>query len=170
MLSPRQDDQPAVSNIKPTCTGSLSSTRYPNRPSAHTARPTGRPYLPHTYHIAAHRHYHQNLRLALRLYLSICRAVLTLFVRITPDIRTETHNSPAGRARASAFTLSHSVYRRNSGKNYFLTMLRSYRRREKKREREKTRCLCRLSIYIRSEYIAANKKREKQEKKNKISY
>ncbi|KOX78698.1 hypothetical protein WN51_07559 [Melipona quadrifasciata] len=27
VLSPRQDDQPAVSNIKPTCTGSLSSTR-----------------------------------------------------------------------------------------------------------------------------------------------
>ncbi|KAG7208461.1 hypothetical protein KM043_014687 [Ampulex compressa] len=34
VLSPRQDDQPAVSNIKPTCTGSLSSTRYPNLPSA----------------------------------------------------------------------------------------------------------------------------------------
>lgn len=33
VLSPRQDDQPAVSNIKPTCTGSLSSTRYPNLPS-----------------------------------------------------------------------------------------------------------------------------------------
>lgn len=69
------------------------------------------PYTPRdqpaalTYHIpttSPHRHYHQNLRLALRLYLSICRAVLTLFVRITPDIRTETHNSPAGRARARA--------------------------------------------------------------------
>lgn len=42
VLSPRQDDQPAVLNIKPTCTGSLSSTRYPNLLSSHpsaTPRP-----------------------------------------------------------------------------------------------------------------------------------
>lgn len=43
VLSPRQDDQPAVSNIKPTCTGSLSSTRYPNLPSDQIPPRTPRP-------------------------------------------------------------------------------------------------------------------------------
>lgn len=69
VLSPRQDDQPAVSNIKPTCTGSLSSTRYPNLPTSslppppissspaapYTATLTGRPNLPHTYRTSPHR-------------------------------------------------------------------------------------------------------------------
>lgn len=70
VLSPRQDDQPAISNIKPTCTGSLSSTRYPNLPCPFLPRATNRPLTdlptyPIVYRIAVHTTgYHQNLRLA----------------------------------------------------------------------------------------------------------
>lgn len=92
-----------------------------------------------TYHIpttSPHRHYHQNLRLALRLYLSICRAVLTLFVRITPDIRTETHNSPAGRARERVYAQPFRIPKELGEKLFSDDAEKVQTTRKKEREKE----------------------------------
>lgn len=129
VLSPRQDDQPAVSNIKPTCTRqpildkiskpSLCRPAHrdqpacPNRPTMYTTSPR-LPSKPTPSH-----------------YISISplAAVLTLFVRITPDIRGQEHNSPP---------CSHFVPKQ-LGKNCFLTVLRRQRKRKRKKMRERVR-------------------------------
>lgn len=113
VLSPRQDDQPALSNIKPTCTGSLSSTRYPNLPCPFLppARPTGpcpnRPtYLPHVHRIAVHTGYHQNLRLAH--YISISPLAARAYVVCSYNVGIFVAGSARRTIRHSLAAISYS--------------------------------------------------------------